>query len=308
MIAGRSKKHRSHRENYIFIGLSLVSFSCLLFSTRSFIVDFRDAGFSVFSGLRVGIHAVSSYVVRTFDSIQELAQLRRDYVELTEKMERYEIFERSAAEIRQENYRLREQLGFSVSLRYKHIVAEITGRDPDNLYQAFSVNKGKKHGIEPNMSVIAYQDGVESLVGIVIQAGLFESLVMPIYNEKAYVSARFAKSRYEGIVEGQGSLDLPLRMRSITKRARTAIQEGDAIITSGLGGIYPEGITIGRVSRLYFEEYLTSMEIEMSPTVDFSRLEYVFIVAPEPSPERYAETASPNPSESAALFYGQNTE
>jgi rod shape-determining protein MreC len=281
MRTDKPKKKRSRRDNYVFILLCGISFSCLLFSTRSFVVNFRDAGFSLVSGFRIGIHSVVSFASGIVNSIQELAQLRRDYADLAERMERYEIFERTAAEIRQENYRLREQLDFSLSLQYKHTVAEITGRDPDNLYQAFSVNKGKRHGIETNMSVIAYQNGVQALVGIVIQAGLFESLVMPIYSGTAYVSARFAKSRYEGLIEGQGGLEFPLRMRAITKRARSEIQEGDVVITSGLGGIYPAGITVGRVSSLYFEEALTSMEIELVPSIDFSRLEYVIIISSE---------------------------
>jgi rod shape-determining protein MreC len=281
MRTGKQEKKRPRRENYLFIGLCFISFFCLLFSTRSFVVDFRDAGLSVFSGLRIGVHTVSSYFTRSIHAIQELAQLRRDYTELVEKLERYELFERTAAEIRQENYRLREQLDFSLFLQYKHTVAEITGRDPDNLYQTFSVNKGKNHGIETNMSVIAYQNGIQALVGIVVRAGLFESIVMPVYSDKAYVSARFAQSRYEGLVEGQGAIDLPLRMRLISKRARNEIQEGDAVITSGLGGIYPAGITIGRTSSVIFEEDLTSMEIELVPSIDFSRLEYVLIIAPE---------------------------
>jgi rod shape-determining protein MreC len=289
MRSDKPEKKQTRRENYIFIGLCCISFSCLLFSTRSFVVNFRDAGLSLFSGLRIAMHSVSSYAGGIVNSIQELAQLRRDYADLVERMERYEIFERSAAEIRQENYRLREQLDFSVSLQYKHTVAEITGRDPDNLYQAFAVNKGTRHGIETNMSVIAYQNGVQALVGIVIQAGLFESLVMPVYSEKAYVSARFAQSRYEGLVEGQGGLEFPLRMRSITKRARGEIQTGDVVISSGLGGIYPAGITIGRVSSLFFEENLTSMEIELVSSIDFSRLEYVIIISPEEFTARTTE-------------------
>ncbi|MDR1095579.1 MAG: rod shape-determining protein MreC [Spirochaetaceae bacterium] len=281
MRTDKPVKKRSRRDNYVFVALCCVSFACLLFSTRSFVINFRNAGFSLFSGLRVGMHSVSSFAGGIVNSIQELARLRRDYAELVERMERYEIFERTAAEIRQENYRLREQLDFSLSLQYKHTVAEITGRDPDNLYQAFTVNKGTRHGIKTNMSVIAYQNGVQALAGMVIQTGLLESLVMPVYSGSAYVSARFAKSRYEGLVEGQGGLEYPLRMRSITKLARSEIQEGDVVITSGLGGVYPAGITIGRVSSLYFEEALTSMEIELVPSIDFSRLEYVIIISPE---------------------------
>jgi rod shape-determining protein MreC len=263
--------------------LCFISFFCLLFSTRSFVIDFRDAGLSAFSGIRSGTYAVFSFFGRTVNAVKELARLRRDYAELVEKMERYEIFERTTAEIRQENYRLKEQLDFSRSLQYKRTAAEITGRDPDNLYQAFSVNKGQKQGIEAGMCVTAYQNGAEALVGTVVQTGLFESLIMPVYSDKAYVSARFARSRYEGLVEGQGAIDLPLRMRLITKRARDEIQEGDLVITSGLGGVYPAGITIGRVNNLYFEEGLTSLEIELAPSIDFSRLEYVFIIAPQES-------------------------
>lgn len=288
MLEDGRKKKRSHRELYVFISICLVSFSCLLFSTRSFVVDFRDVGFSVFSGLRIGMYSGFSYFSRTINSVQELARLRRDYGELTERMERYEILERSIAEIRQENYRLREQLDFSTALRHKHIVAEISGRDPDNLFQAFSVNKGKRHGVAENMSVIAYQDGVQALAGKVIQAGAFESLIMPVYHIGSFVSARFAQSRYEGIVEGQGGPDLPLLMRFIPKRARGELREGDVIVTSGLGGVFPSGITVGRATKLFFEEELTSMEIELAPLIDFSRLEYVFILSPEP---QYAGTA-----------------
>jgi rod shape-determining protein MreC len=292
MRTGNREGKRPRREHYVFIGLCFISFFCLLFSTRSFIIDFRDAGLSVFSGARSGAYSVFSFFGRTVNAVTELARLRRNYADLAEKMERYEIFERTAAEIRQENYRLKEQLDFSLSLQYKRMAAEITGRDPDNLYHAFSVNKGKKHGVKVNMCVTAYQNGTEALVGTVVQAGFFESLIMPVYSDKAYISARFVRSRYEGLVEGQGAIDFPLRMRLITKRARDEIQEGDLVITSGLGGVYPAGITIGRVNNLYFEEGLTSLETELAPSIDFSRLEYVFIVMSDMETEEKANAVS----------------
>lgn len=280
-MAKTRQKRRPRHEIYVFAGLSIVSFLCLLFSTRSFIIDFQDAGFSVFSGLRIGVVSVTSFVKRTAYAVRELARLREDYAELTERMERFQALERNAAEIRQENYRLREQLGFLPPPLYRHIAAEITGRDPDNLYQVFTVNKGKKHGVEINMCVIAYQNGLQALVGVVVQAGFIESQVMPVYNDNAYVAARFTQSRYEGLVEGQGNLEMPLRMRSVSKRALNEIGEGDMVVTSGLGGVYPAGITIGRVNNLFYEDDLTSMEIGLVPAIDFSRLEYVFILSPE---------------------------
>ncbi|MDR2078886.1 MAG: rod shape-determining protein MreC, partial [Treponema sp.] len=216
----QKQKKRLNADIYVFVALSLVSFSVLLFSTRSFVVDFRDMGLSAFSGFRGGIHEVSSLVSNTVLSIQELATLRREYAELTDRMTRYEQLERSAAEIRQENNRLREQLGFSQALLFRHIPAEIIGRDPDNLFSAFVINKGKRDGLVNNMPVIAYQNGSQALTGKVVQAGRFESLVMPLYDGSSYMSARFSNSRYEGIVEGQGSPELPLVMRFISKQAR----------------------------------------------------------------------------------------
>jgi rod shape-determining protein MreC len=64
------------------------------------------------------------------------------------------------------------------------------------------------------------------------------------------------------------------------------VQEGDVVITSGLSGVYtsqgatlyPEGIMIGRVSRINYLEYEMTMSVEVDISLDFSRLEYVFVI------------------------------
>jgi rod shape-determining protein MreC len=278
-IEGR-KKPRAHLgvTSYVFVALLVVSFSLLLFSTRSFVVDVRDVGLSFFSGMRGGIHEVSSLVSRTVLSVRELATLRKEYAELTSRITRYEQLERTSAEIRQENVRLREQLGFSQSINYNHIPAEIIGRDPENLFSAMVINKGRHAGVENNMAVIAWQNGTQGLVGKVIQAGQFESLVMPVYDVSSFIASRFSVSRYDGIVEGQGNPDVPLRMRFIQKRAREEISQGDVIVTNGMGGVYPGGIVVGRVNAILYQENEISMDVELESVIDFSRLEYVFVI------------------------------
>jgi rod shape-determining protein MreC len=246
-------------------------------------VNFRDVGLSFFSGARGGVSEVSSLVSRTILSVRELASLRREYAELTSRVTRYEQLERSAAEIGQENMRLKEQLGFSQTIRYRHIPAKLIGRDPDNLFSALVINKGRHSGVTKDMAVIAYQDGVQGLVGKVIQTGQFESLVMPLYDASSFIASRLSVSRYEGILEGQGSPDIPLLMRFIQKRARDEINYGDMIISSGMGGIYPADINIGRVSKVNYQEYEISMEVELEPVIDFSRLEYIFVIEATPA-------------------------
>jgi rod shape-determining protein MreC len=69
-------------------------------------------------------------------------------------------------------------------------------------------------------------------------------------------------------------------MRYIVKRARDEISIGDMVISSGLGGVFPPGINIGRVNRILYEEDALSMEVEIEPSIDFFRLEYVFVIKP----------------------------
>jgi rod shape-determining protein MreC len=285
MKGGGLPKARFSATVYVFAALTLCSFSLLLLSTRSFIVDFKDMGLSLFSGVRGGVYELSSFFSRTVLSVRELADLRREHAELLRRLERYEELERSNAEISQENMRLREQLGFARTVRYRRIAAEISGRDPDNLFSALVINKGKHSGVANNMAVIAWQNGTQALVGKVIQAGVFESLVMPVYDVSSQAAARFSMSRYEGIVEGQGSPEAPLLMRFIPKRALDELNIGDIIVSSGMGGVFPPGINIGRVSALNYREYEISMEAEVEPAIDFSRLEYVFVIESLPATE-----------------------
>ena len=266
---------------YVFISLVLISFLLLTFSRENFMGSVRDTGLSLFSGIRGGIYELSSFVSRTILSVKELADLRREHSELLRLLERYEELERSNAEIYLENIRLREQLGFAQTLRYKRIPAQISGRDPTNLFSAVVINKGSVSGVTNNMTVVAWQNGIQALVGKVIHTGLLESLVMPVFDINSQVSARLAVSRFEGIIEGQGSADSPLLMRYVPKRAREEINIGDIIVSSGMGGIFPPGINIGRVSMVNVPEYETTLEIELTSIIDFSRLEYVFLIEAE---------------------------
>ena len=275
---GWAQKNRLPVEIYTFVALIAVSFSLLLFSTRNVIQNVQDAGLSVFSGVRGRVDDVSSLVSRTVLAVRELAELRTEYARLLESVARYERIERSMAEVIQENMRLKEQLGFSQSLDYRHIPAKLIGRDPDNLYSALVINKGSSSGVARNMPVIAWQGGSQAVVGKIIQVRKFESLILPLYDTRMGIASRFASSRYEGIIEGQGSPDLPVRMRFISKRARDEISRGDLIVTSGMGGVYPPDINIGRISGISYHEYEISMEAELEPLIDFSRLEYVFVI------------------------------
>jgi len=281
---------------FVFVILIIISTLMLLISSRDFVFEVKNTGLSLFSGIRGGIYELSSLVSRTVLSIKELSNLRKEHADLLKQLDRFEELERSNAEIYQENIRLKEQLDFSRTLKYRRIPAQISGRDPNNLFSALVINKGSYSGVSNNMTVVAWQNGTQALVGKIIQTGVFESLVMPVYDINSLVSCRFSVSRFEGIVEGQGSFENSLIMRFVPRRARDEINIGDIVITSGMGGIYPPGINLGRVSSINILEYETTLEVEVIPMIDFSRLEYVFIIEAEnsafDSTEVYDETGN----------------
>ena len=256
----------------------LISGVMLAFSSGSFVLNFKNIGFAVFSTVQSGVHSVFSGIGDTFGAVRELAQLKKEYAELTRKLEDYEQMRRSNAEIRKENERLLEQLQFTTSLEERNYPAQIISRDTDNLYAYFTINKGSTSGIKKNMPVIAYQNGNSGLVGKIVQVGPFTSVVMPVYNMNCTVSARIQNSRDLGLVTGNGKEELPLTMKYIKKRVLEELHYGDVVVTSGENNNYMRDLPLGSISKISIVEYDSSLDIELTPIIDFSRLETVVVV------------------------------
>jgi rod shape-determining protein MreC len=261
--------------------LIAASLMCLIVSTRSLHGVPASVGLTVLGFFQRGFSAVGAFINDTIASIGELKRLRENYHELAAKLDRYTNMERGMAELREENARLREQLGLSAELGYQRIAARIVAKDPENLYSTIIIDKGVGEGIRKNMAVIAFQDGIEGLVGKVVEVGQGVSMILPLYDTGSFVAARLAGgSRYEGLVGGQGSDGSPLIMKFVKKRAKNEVQFGDLIVTTGYESIYPPEVAVGRVRRVIDPEFQTSVDIELDPILDFSRLEYVFVIRP----------------------------
>ena len=263
---------------FLLIGLLLISNVMLNFSGGGFILNLKKIGFSAFSTVEKGIHFVVSGVSDTFNSVKELKRLKKDYNELVLKLENYEKMQRSNADIRKENERLREQLDFSISMDEQNFPAQIISRDFDNVYAYLTIDKGSVNGIKKNMPVVAFQNGNQGLVGKVVQVGTFTSQIMPIYNMDYIVSARIQNSRDLGLVNGSGSQDNPLVMQYIRKKVADELSYGDIVVTSGENDNYLKDIPIGTISKIISLDYNSSLDIELTPIIDFSRLENVIVV------------------------------
>jgi rod shape-determining protein MreC len=173
------------------------------------------------------------------------------------------------AEIRLANERLHRLLEFRQSIDLPALPAQVIGEDASSWFRTVVIDKGSEHGLREGLPVVV----AEGAVGRIIRCSLWESRVLLITDASSAVASLVQKSRTRGIARGQGetiSLDFALR--------RELVEVGDKIITSGTGGVFPKGLTIGRVARVVKNEHGLFQEVTVVPAVDFSRLEEVLVL------------------------------
>lgn len=258
--------------------LVLLSGIMLGFSSGGFIINLKKVGFTVVSGIEKGVYSVGSSIKGIVTSAYDAKNLKKEYKSLTKKLQDYEYFQRNNVEIRKENDRLKEQLGFAKSLSQKNHVAQIIGRDPDSLYSGITINKGSRHGIRKGMPVIAIQNGSVGVVGKIVTVGAGTSILMPVYDTQCNISSRVQNTRDLGLVNGNGNQDGVLSMKYIKKRVLNELNYGDIIVTSGENDNYMRDIPVGTISKITVLDYDSSLDIELTPVIDFSRLETVLVV------------------------------
>lgn len=284
-MSDSAERTLTRRRNLVFVLALSASLLILLISTNSLAGVPQRVGLTVLSFFQRGFDSVGNFASGTLTSVSELRDLRMRYRDLVVRMEQYQNLERSLTDLKRENERLSAQLGYLDKTQFRTTSARIIAKDPGNLYSTFVIDKGLSDGIHKNLPVVAYQDGSEGLVGKVLEVGRFSSMVSPIFDSSAHIASRLDRTRYEGLVSGGGSSDLPLVMKYVKKRAKDEIQFGDLVVTSGYQSLYPKGVIVGRVTKVLVTDYQTSLDIDVEPLLDFNRLEYVFVVFPEAKAE-----------------------
>lgn len=169
-----------------------------------------------------------------------------------------------------EAQRLRNLLALKDDYGFNFVPARVVGQGQVVLSKTFLINKGTSQGLKAGMAVMASP----GLVGRVIDASWHVAKVLPLIDENSNIDAIVQRTRIQGIVRGAGSHGCVLKYISKTQDVR----EGDIIISSGIGGVFPKGIMIGQVSRVDKREAGLFLKIYINPSVDFSRLEEVSVI------------------------------
>ncbi|MCL2481708.1 MAG: rod shape-determining protein MreC [Spirochaetaceae bacterium] len=276
LLAGNNRIKKS---TLLFILFLLINSVLMISSDKGKeSLKISEFGFSFLSLFQKGFAYTANFFIETANSINELRKVKVEYSKLLERIFEYESLEKDYLDLKRENNELRNQLMFGSTVKTEKIPAQIIGQDPGIFYNTITIDKGSKHGITANMPVVAFQEGFQGLVGRVIETGYSSSKILPLYDKKFSVSARLQNLRHEGIVNGTGNNSSLITMSYVSKNASDKIGYGDIVITSGLSSIYPSGIYIGRVRSVGAREYEPSLELELEPVIDFSKLEYVFVL------------------------------
>ena len=271
-----------HRKGATLAGLILVSFLCLLVSNRTVVIKPKELGLSVAGFFQKGVTGFFNWFGDTAGSIRQLRAAREELTAARARLQEVDQVTREIIELRRQNAVLKGELDFAQTLPPERIAAEVIARDTDNLFSTVTINKGSRHGVKKGMPVVAYQGDMEGLVGKVLLVGPGSSQILPLYDPQCMVSARVDSTRDEGLVQGEGKDRGTVVMSYVKKIAKEKIAYGDLVVTSGLGGLYPRGINVGRIRLITARPYETSLELQVEPIIDFDRLEYLFCIGAEP--------------------------
>ena len=173
-------------------------------------------------------------------------------------------------EIALSNERFKKYVKLKQQSPYNLLAAEVIARDPSPWFKTLIINKGADDGVNAGLPVMVS----EGIVGYVTTASSGFAKVLLIIDRNSSVDALVQRTRARGITQGSARglcrFDYALRELDITV--------GDTIVSSGLDGIYPKGLRIGSVSKVIRRNSGLFQDLELTPFVDFKKLEEVMII------------------------------
>jgi rod shape-determining protein MreC len=210
------------------------------------------------------------FTVSVFQNYIFLFHTRKENLTLVEENRRLLNTIVNLQETLLENERLRKLLSFKEEFQVNSVVARVIARDVSTEFRMIRINRGEDAGIRPNMAVV----NSEGIVGRIYRTTKHSAEAVTILDLLSAVDAIVERSRARGIVEGMTDEVCQLRFALRTDD----IQPGDRLISSGLGGIFPKGVPVGTVSRVFKKPFGITQTVEVVPSVDFSRLEEVMVI------------------------------
>lgn len=223
---------------------------------------------NILSGI---LNRVALSITNGAEDLTELQTLRERNADLEEALAQFQSELVELREIASDYQRLAELLDYTTTAsNQEYLAADVINVDTSGFLRTITINRGTRDGLAVGMPVVTRQ----GLVGRIVRMSASAARVLLVTDPSSAVSARLQTTRVEGSVVGQ--LSGTLRMTFIP--LGQTIQEGDLVITSGLGGNFPPDIVIGQVTSIRQFEFELYQEAEIRSLNNFDTLEIVLVI------------------------------
>ncbi len=271
------RDRNSDRKIWILLFVAVSVFCLIFFAARGkFNVPFSSrAATTVLAPFEKVTSWVGSQVNYVTSNIWEIVTVHQQNKMLRNEVGQLRVQNLQASEAAAENTRLRALLEYKqAATQFDLVAARVIGRESATWTSMIIIDRGTRDGIKEDMAVVTEK----GLVGNVIEAGPISSKVQLILDPRSAVGTLVQRpeSRVAGIVEGDSTNPMMPRMINIPRTAD--VVEGDTIVTSGFGGVYPKGIIVGLVSSIENDEGGLLKYARLEPAVDFQKLEDVEVI------------------------------
>lgn len=182
---------------------------------------------------------------------------------------------RGAEEYISENKRLKELLGIKETMINKEVLAaEVISYDWDNFSETVTINRGSKDGVDKEDAVVS----ALGVIGRVTELGESWARITTLLSPKHSLGVKITRTGDLAVAEGDIKLakDKKLRLDYISGAAE--LVEGDIVETSGIGGVYPSGLTVGKVREIKKDSSGAVAYAVVEPTADFARIFEVLVI------------------------------
>ena len=203
--------------------------------------------------------------------IEENEQLTNRLLLQNEKLQRFEALE-------QENIELRRLLDAPVRQNMRKMVAELMAVDNTPYSQQIVINKGAIDGVYLGQSILDER----GIVGQVMEVGTTNSRVLLISDVTHSIPVRSIRNNSRFIASGSGAID-ELYLTHVAHSAD--IREGDVLVSSGLGEVFPEGYPVAEVTQVIRDESRPFAQVTIAPQARLNRLKYLLLLWPQTTSE-----------------------
>ena len=256
----------------IFVALLIIALVAMLFLNQAGRLEgIKSVLLTPLSALQRGVAGVTAGVTQALHSNPDDTSLRQENeglkAQVAQLQKRIVDLQESQADLNL----LSGLLNYARSVPdNRYAAANVIGRDSSPFLSFIIIDLGTDAGVARDQPVVTDN----GLVGTVVAVTCCSARVRLITDPDSAVNARLQQSRDEGVAVGRfgGGLDL----QYLSQQAQ--IKTGDVVLTSGLGGSYPEGIVLGTVSAVQRQSFDVLQTASLTPGVDFNRLEIVLVI------------------------------